>query len=85
MFSSQEWIFPIADNNYMYFCSLCLQFFVLATTAARKARLLLLVEKKGGKGGDFTPIPKQEKDVNGLIENDAALDNDSDLEAGWAA
>ena len=41
--------------------------------------------KKGGKGGDFTPIPKQEKDVNGLIENDAALDNDSDLEAGWAA
>merc|ERR1712146_447120 len=24
-------------------------------------------------------------DVDGLIENDAALDNDSDLEAGWAA
>ena len=41
--------------------------------------------KKGGKGGDFAPIPKQEKDVSGLIENDAALDNDSDLEAGWAA
>ena len=39
--------------------------------------------RAGGKSGDFTPLPKKDRDDNSLIGNDGAFDDGDDLEEGW--